>query len=152
VVHRDLKPENILIDRYRRWRITDFGIAKAEGEPAGATGTPAFAAPEQLLGEPQGPAVDLFAVAGIVAFVLSGAPPFEGNDAAAILAQQLARQFDARRYPEPVAEWLTRGLAVDVESRFRDAGVMQASWREVIEEMERRARRSERWWDLLGRR
>jgi hypothetical protein len=87
-----------------------------------------------------------------VAFVLSGAPPFEGNDAAAILAQQLARQFDARRYPEPIAEWLTRGLAVDVESRFQDAGVMQASWREVIEEMERRARRSERWWDLLGRR
>jgi serine/threonine-protein kinase len=32
VVHRDLKPENILIDRYRRWRITDFGIANVTGE------------------------------------------------------------------------------------------------------------------------
>jgi hypothetical protein len=41
---------------------------------------------------------------------------------------------------------------VDVESRFQDASVMQASWREVMEEMERRARRSDRWWDLLGRR
>ena len=30
IVHRDLKPENVLIDRYRRWRITDFGIAKGE--------------------------------------------------------------------------------------------------------------------------
>jgi serine/threonine-protein kinase len=36
VVHRDLKPENILIDRYRRWRVSDFGIAKGEEEPAGA--------------------------------------------------------------------------------------------------------------------
>jgi serine/threonine-protein kinase len=152
VVHRDLKPENILIDRYRRWRITDFGIAKGEDESAGATGTPAFAAPEQLLGEAQGPAVDLFAVAAIVAFVLSGAPPFAGHDAAAILAQQLARQFDASGYPEPVAEWLRRGLAVDVDARFADAVSMQESWREVVAEMERLARRSDRWWDLLSRR
>src|SRR5678815_1357471 len=49
IIHRDLKPENILIDRYRRWRITDFGIAKVAGEDAGgASGTPAFAAPEPV--------------------------------------------------------------------------------------------------------
>ena len=40
VIHRDLKPENILLDRYRRWRITDFGIANIPGEElAGATGS-----------------------------------------------------------------------------------------------------------------
>jgi serine/threonine-protein kinase len=150
VMHRDLKPENILIDRYRRWRIADFGIARAEEELTGGTGTPAFAAPEQLLGEPQGPAVDIFAVAGIVAFALSGEPPFPGPDASAILAQQLANQFDARRYPEPIAEWLQRGLAADPTARFADAGAMQAAWRGVVTAMERRARRSERWWDLLG--
>src|SRR5881227_458898 len=32
IVHRDLKPENILIDRYRRWRVADFGIANPAGE------------------------------------------------------------------------------------------------------------------------
>ena len=32
IVHRDLKPENLLIDRYRRWRIADFGIANPAGE------------------------------------------------------------------------------------------------------------------------
>ena len=75
-------------------------LAIDEGEP----GTPAFAAPEQLLGEPQGPTVDLFAVAGIVAFALSGNPPFPGRDASSILAQQLANQVDVSlgRY------WLTR--------------------------------------------
>lgn len=150
IVHRDLKPENILIDRYRRWRITDFGIAKAEDEVGGATGTPAFAAPEQLLGETQGPAVDLFAVAGIVAFVMSGEPPFPGNNASTILAQQLANQFDAARFPEPVGAWLKRALDSDPSKRFPDAATMQQAWREVVIEMDRESRRGDSWWTRLG--
>jgi serine/threonine-protein kinase len=150
IVHRDLKPENILIDRYRRWRITDFGIAKGEDEVAGATGTPAFAAPEQLLGEPQGPSVDLFAVAGIVAFALSGEPPFPGPDASSILAQQLADQFDATRFPEPVASWLKRGLESDWLRRFPDAASMQADWRNCVMEMDRQSKRTDRWWNRFS--
>jgi serine/threonine-protein kinase len=150
IVHRDLKPENILIDRYRRWRITDFGIAKGEDEPAGATGTPAFAAPEQLLGEPQGPSVDLFAVAGIVAFALSGEPPFPGPDASSILAQQLAGQFDASRFPDPVARWLKRALESDWLMRFPDAATMQAEWRDVVMEMDRVSKKGDRWWNRFG--
>lgn len=146
IVHRDLKPENILIDRYRRWRITDFGIAKGEEEPGGATGTPAFAAPEQLLGESQGSAVDLFAVAGIVAFALTGDPPFAGRDANSILAQQLANQFDASRFDEPLATWLKRGLASDPLQRFPDAVEMRRAWRDVIAAIDRRSNRVERWW------
>jgi serine/threonine-protein kinase len=146
IVHRDLKPENILIDRYRRWRITDFGIAKGEDEPGGATGTPAFAAPEQLLGETQGPTVDLFAAAGIVAFALSGEPPFPGSDASSILAQQLANQFDERRFPTPVGAWLKRALDSDPARRFPDAATMQRAWRDVVSAMDRQSRRGDRWW------
>src|ERR1051325_5410177 len=81
IIHRDLKPENVLIDRYRRWRLADFGIANAAGEEAaGTSGTPAFAPPEQLLGETQEGAADCFSVAAIVAFVLSGAAPFGERD------------------------------------------------------------------------
>lgn len=150
IVHRDLKPENILIDRYRRWRITDFGIAKGEDEPAGATGTPAFAAPEQLLGESQGPSVDLFAVAGIVAFALSGAPPFPGRDASSILAQQLANQFDESVFPPAVGAWLKRGLASDALQRFPDAASMQQDWRDVVSSMDREGRRDDPWWTRFG--
>ena len=150
IIHRDLKPENILIDRYRRWRITDFGIAKGEEEPAGATGTPAFAAPEQLLGETQGSTVDLFAVAGIVAFALTGEPPFPGSDASSILAQQLANLFDDSRFPEPVGAWLKRGLASDPLQRFPDAAAMQTGWREVVSAVDRESRRSESWWTRFG--
>jgi len=151
VIHRDLKPENVLIDRYRRWRLADFGIANALGEDrGGSTGTPQFAAPEQLLGEAQGPAADLFAVAAIVHFALSGRPPFVGTDGRQILARQLAGDLELDFAPEPIAEWMRVGLRPDAERRFADAGEMRQAWRDAVEAVERRER-SRRWWrELLG--
>jgi eukaryotic-like serine/threonine-protein kinase len=146
IVHRDLKPENILIDRYRRWRITDFGIAKEEEDPAGTTGTPAFAAPEQLLGENQGAQVDCFGVAAIIYFVLSGRPPFDGQDPQAILAQQLGGRTDTSALPPPVARFLATGLSADPALRFADARVMQKAWRAVVGEMLKEGKRQEGWW------
>jgi serine/threonine-protein kinase len=132
IIHRDLKPENVLIDRYRRWRVTDFGIANAAGEDlSGTTGTPAFAAPEQLLGEEQDSAADCFSLAAIVAFTLSGKPPFGDRDGKAILARQLAGDFDVSEYPPPIGAWLRRGLAPTPQERFPDAGAMQEAWREA---------------------
>ena len=134
IIHRDLKPENLLIDRYKRCRITDFGIANISGEDAGGTtGTPAFAAPEQLLGEPQGPAADCFAVAAIVVFSLSGSPPFGSGDAQTILARQLMEQIDLEEYPAEIAAWLRRGLAPIPEKRFADAAEMQRGWRRTLD-------------------
>ena len=151
IVHRDLKPENILIDRYRRWRITDFGIARGEDEQAGTTGTPAFAAPEQLLGEAQGPAVDCFGASAIIYFVVTGRPPFEATDAPSLLAQQLSGRFDHDLLPPPLIPFVTRGLSPDPAQRFSDAGVMKAAWHDVSEEMAREARRSGSWWGrVLG--
>ncbi len=133
IVHRDLKPENVLIDRYRRWRLADFGIANATGEEiAGASGTPAFAPPEQLLGEAQDTAADCFSLAAIVAYSLTGAPPFGERDSAAILARELRGDVDLSSHPTEIAEWLQRGLAASVEKRFTDAVTMQAAWREAV--------------------
>ncbi len=143
IIHRDLKPENILIDRYRRWRIADFGIAHAMGaKAAGASGTPAFAAPEQLLGEAQGVGTDLFAVAGIVHFALTGRPPFEGTDGRSILASQLAGRVALDEFPDDLAEWLRRGLSSDPAKRFADAAAMRAAWRAVVRSVAREERRA----------
>ena len=151
IVHRDLKPENILIDRYRRWRVTDFGIAKGEDESAGAAGTPAFAAPEQLLGEAQGPPVDCFAIAAIIYFVLAGRPPYEGPDLKEILAQQLSARYDVSMLPLPVAAFVRVGLSPEPTERFADAGEMKSAWQAVMVEMDREARRNESWWGrVLG--
>jgi len=138
IIHRDLKPENILIDRYRNWRIADFGIANAFGEQhAGASGTPAFAAPEQLLGEPQGPATDLFAVAAIVYYALTARPPFAGDEAPAVLAQQLSEQVDLTGFGPDLARWLQQGLFADASARFSDAFSMQMAWRHVVRHVSR---------------
>ena len=149
IIHRDLKPENILIDRYRRWRIADFGIAHALGaRTAGSSGTPAFAAPEQLLGEEQGAATDLFAVGAIVYYALMGRSPFVGGDGRAILAAQLAGRVDLGEFTEPLAGWLRRALAADPQERFHDAEVMRTAWRQVVRQTARAERRSA---TLLGR-
>ena len=145
VVHRDLKPENILIDRYGRWRITDFGIANATGEDSMTnTGTPAFAAPEQLLGEPHSSSVDCFALAAIVAFALGGAPPFGDGDAAAIIARQLAGSRDLSAFSPPVADWLDRGLAAKEPDRYADSTEMKVAWRSAVRAARRRDRAT--WW------
>ncbi|WP_337171133.1 serine/threonine-protein kinase [Gemmatimonas aurantiaca] len=153
IIHRDLKPENILIDRYRRWRIGDFGIAYALGdEKVGTSGTPSFAAPEQLLGEAQGPATDCYALASIVYFVLTGRPPFGDGPAATVLARQLSDgmsdQLREEGFPDELAAWLARGLAQRVEDRFEDAEEMRAAWRQVVRSI-RRAEDQRPWWRRL---
>jgi len=153
VIHRDLKPENVLIDRYHRWRLTDFGIANITGEDrADTAGTPEFSAPEQLLGEPQGPAVDYFALAAIVAYALSGKQPFSGADPKTILAQQLAERTDLSSFPEAIAEWIAMGLAASPSARYVDAQAMQVAWRIAVKQTARRERTMRRWgWLVPGR-
>ncbi|MFN2636598.1 MAG: protein kinase [Gemmatimonadaceae bacterium] len=145
ILHRDLKPENILIDRYHRWRITDFGIANVTGEDVpGTTGTPAFAAPEQLLGEPQTPAADYFAVAAIVIFALTGEPPFGEDDAQAILARQLSESADLGAFPTVLCNWFRKALAPNPEDRFADGSEMKRAWKAAADKVLARHRRP--WW------
>ena len=86
VIHRDLKPENILVDAEGQVRLLDFGIARllSDEDPAGArteTGlavmTPAYAAPEQVLGEPVGTGTDVYALGVILYEILSGVRPYD---------------------------------------------------------------------------
>lgn len=147
IVHRDLKPENILIDRYGRWRLTDFGIANATGEDVtGTTGTPAFAAPEQLLGEPQGSAVDYFALTAIVYFALCGLPPFGDSEPQLILARQLAGGADLSHFAPSIAAWMRKGFAPSPDDRFHDAAEMKQAWRDAVRAARRRERNA--WWRL----
>lgn len=86
VIHRDLKPSNILVKDDGSVRLLDFGIAKHLDPAGGAadqtrTGlrlmTPAYAAPEQLRGEPVGTYTDVYALGVLLYELLAGRPPFE---------------------------------------------------------------------------
>ena len=85
VVHRDLKPANILVTSDGQVRLLDFGIAKlldesAEGaqltEFAGRALTPAYASPEQILGEPLTIASDVYSLGVILYELLAGQRPY----------------------------------------------------------------------------
>jgi serine/threonine protein kinase len=93
MVHRDVKPGNLLLTPRGTVKITDFGIAHtvdsasvtASGE---LIGTPAYLAPERVMGERAGPASDLYSL-GIVAYeCLAGARPFTGTPLEVALAHR----------------------------------------------------------------
>ena len=83
LVHRDVKPGNLLVGPSGQVKITDFGIAHAAWSApitqAGAlVGTPAYLAPERVMGGPATPASDLYSL-GVVGYqCLTGTLPFAG--------------------------------------------------------------------------
>ena len=85
IVHRDVKPSNILVDRSRRVKLTDFGIARIAGDPALTqtglvTGSPAYLAPEVAAGDRGDEAVDVWSLGATLFHALSGRPPYDIGD------------------------------------------------------------------------
>ena len=89
VIHRDLKPSNVLVRADRTVRLLDFGIAKQLDRfdaPADQTRTglrlmtPAYAAPEQIRGEPVGIYTDVYSLGVVLYELLAGKLPFDLTD------------------------------------------------------------------------
>ena len=132
LVHRDLKPENMLIEPDGRLRITDFGLALAlrgEGRFGGATsrsGTPQFAAPEQLLGERVDQRTDLYSLGAVAYFALLGRPPFDGVTPESILARQTTDDLpllhaSRGEVPRELEEVLRKAMRGEPASRYATA-------------------------------
>lgn len=131
VVHRDLKPANLMITETGSVKIMDFGIARVAGTEhltnAGyMMGTPAYMAPEQVMGHEIDARADLYAM-GVVFYRLTTAKlPFRGDSPFAMAQSQV------NEMPTPVAmarsdlpPWVeqivARALAKAPEQRFQSA-------------------------------
>jgi eukaryotic-like serine/threonine-protein kinase len=83
LVHRDVKPGNLLVGPSGQVKITDFGIAHAAWsapitQTGALVGTPAYLAPERVMGGPATPVSDLYSL-GVVGYqCLTGTVPFAG--------------------------------------------------------------------------
>ncbi|MFD1541287.1 WD40 repeat domain-containing serine/threonine protein kinase [Nonomuraea guangzhouensis] len=129
VIHRDLKPDNVLIGPDGP-RVIDFGIARTSEmslTPTGQNaGTPAFMAPESVIGERAGPAVDIWAWGAVVLYAATGRDPFTGENLAGLLHQILAAVPDVSGLAEPLRTLVTAALAKDPADRPSSRGLLLA--------------------------
>ena len=118
VIHRDLKPSNILVKSDGTVRLIDFGIARhleSLGETIDQTltafrlMTPAYAAPEQIRGEPVGIQTDVYSLGVVLYELLAGRLPFDLSNRTPAQAEKILTEGEADK-PSDVAQKMTASL------------------------------------------
>jgi serine/threonine-protein kinase len=161
VLHRDIKPGNIIVGRYGETLVVDWGLAKplgrvepgqdigectlvpssasgsAETLPGSAVGTPAYMSPEQARGELErlGPRSDVYSLGSTLYCLLTGRPPFEGEDIGEVLRNVQRSEFTSLRQIDPSIDKALeavclKAMATKPEDRY-------ASCRALAEDVER---------------
>jgi hypothetical protein len=137
VVHRDLKPANVLVGADGLPVVLDFGLSSGRRLGDGLTqegtilGTPAYLAPEQILGESVAPAADLYALGVMLYEALAGRLPHEARGLQELIMARLVRRPRPLRELSPEVPPVIAGV-VDLllsrapEDRPRSAGEVLA--------------------------
>ena len=95
IIHGDIKPGNIFITHDEKVKLGDFGIARLTTQAAGTDrvkGTPAYLAPEQILGAAQDQRSDQFSFGIVFYQMLTGVKPFAGDSIGAVCSEILYRE------------------------------------------------------------
>jgi len=149
VVHRDIKPANLMIVRGGMVKITDFGIARMRSaevrtQTGVVLGSPRYMSPEQVVGKRAEPRSDIFSLGVILYEMVTGKPPFMGDDVSAIMFQILnfvppppsTVNPDA---PEMLDFIVAKALAKSPGDRYASAGEMASDLRECRRQVPARA-------------
>ena len=131
VVHRDLKPANLMITESGAVKIMDFGIARVLGTEhfthgGYMMGTPAYMAPEQVLGREIDGRADLYSVGVVLYRLLSGRLPFSADTAISMVQMQISEPpTPILNFKPDLPAWCTRvverALAKSPSDRFQSA-------------------------------
>lgn len=149
VIHRDLKPGNVFVeakpDGQKGIKVIDFGLAKQADRAGGSVkptnpgtllGTPAFMAPEQVLGTKVTPSTDLYAVGGIAYQMLTNHLPHEAPSAIEVLSQKMQHDPIRPKQWQPNLDddfdaWVMNLLSREPEKRMRDADEARRALRRI---------------------
>jgi serine/threonine-protein kinase len=134
VVHRDIKPANILIGANGQVKVADFGIARAMNAPtennltqAGSVmGTATYFSPEQAQGGQPDPRSDLYSLGIVLYEMVSGRPPFNGENPVSIAYKQVHENPQPLNQlvadvPRPFEAIVAKLLAKKPEVRYQTA-------------------------------
>jgi BR serine/threonine kinase len=121
VCHRDLKPENILLDERLNVKIADFGFARFVKSNVAETscGSPHYAAPEIIKGQPyNGKAADVWSCGVILFALLAGYLPFDDTSIRGLLMKVKRGQFTMPPFSPVAQDLISRMLTLDPTQRI----------------------------------
>jgi serine/threonine-protein kinase len=131
IVHRDLKPANLMVTESGLVKVMDFGIARIAGSEHLTSdgymmGTPAYMAPEQVLGNEVDGRADIYSIGVVLYRLLTANLPFKADTAIAMAQKQVKDPpTPLRQFRAELASWcqdiLDRALAKAPDDRFQTA-------------------------------
>ena len=137
IVHRDMKPSNVFLTTSGAVKIGDFGIASVASDVkvtrAGEVfGSAPYVSPEQVTGDPVDARADLYSLGCVMFEMVTGRPPFAGDDPAALAYQHVhtkPERADALvpQVPAALASTIDRLMAKDPEDRPESADALRRS-------------------------
>lgn len=141
LVHRDVKPENMLVDRWRRVKVLDFGLARIDGMDAitragTVVGSLYYVSPEQLLGRKLDGRSDVYALGVSMYEMLTGQRPYRGqtltemSDAILYATATSPRQIEPSAPPE-LERIIAKSMARELSQRYASAGELHNDLRSL---------------------